>query len=158
MTAQRAKGGDSWHSERRWLGYAGLVPFLVCVAVLAVADDPAWRGVAMDTLRHYAAVIASFLGAVHWGMAAQRDDSFTRARLRWGVTPALIALVLLAVTPDSVALLGFAFLFALILIVDRFLLPVLDDTYRQLRVQLSVVVISSLLVAALADTAATWGL
>ncbi len=155
MTAKTNKGGDSWQSERRWLGYAGLVPFIICVAVLVVADEPAWREVAMDMLRHYAAVIASFLGAVHWGMAAQSDDSFTRARLRWGVTPALIAWVLLAVTPASVALLGFAFLFALILIVDRFLLPVLDDTYRQMRVQLSVVVILSLLIAALADAAAT---
>ena len=105
----------------------------------------------MDTLRHYAAVIASFLGAVHWGMAVQQNDRFTRARLRWGVTPALIAWVLLAVTPAGVALVGFAFLFRLILIVDRFLLPALDDTYRQMRVHLSVVVVVSLLVAALAD-------
>jgi hypothetical protein len=151
MTAETTKGGDAWQSERRWLGYAGLVPFLICVAVLVVADDPAWRGVAMDTLLHYAAVIASFLGAVHWGMAVQQNDRFTLARLRWGVTPALIAWVLLAVTPAGVALLGFAFLFTLILIVDRFLLPVLDDTYRQMRVHLSVVVVVSLLVAALVD-------
>jgi hypothetical protein len=151
MNRDFAAGRDAWQAERRWLGYAGLVPFVICAAVLLSADDPAWREVATDTLCHYAAVIASFLGAVHWGMAAQRNDGFTRARLRWGVTPALIAWVLLAVTPANVALLGFASLFVLILIVDRFLLPVLDDTYRRLRVQLSVIVVVSLLLAALVD-------
>jgi hypothetical protein len=151
MPSDAAQAGDARQNERRWLGYAGLIPFLVCAAVLSLADDPGWRGLATDMLRYYAAVIASFLGAVHWGMAAQRDDRYTRARLHWGVTPALIAWVLLAVEPGSIALLGFAALFVLILIVDRFILPALDATYRALRVQLSVIVVLSLLVAALAD-------
>jgi hypothetical protein len=150
MPSDAAPAGDAWQTERRWLGYAGLAPFLACAAVLLLADEPAWRRVAMDTLRDYAAVIASFLGAVHWGMAAQRNDAYVRARLHWGVTPALIAWVLLAVEPARIALLGFAALFVLILIVDRFLMPVLDATYRELRVRLSVIVVVSLLVAALA--------
>jgi hypothetical protein len=130
------------------LGYAGLIPFLICTAALAFADDPAWRQVASDTLLNYAAVIASFLGAVHWGFAAAANDDATVARLRWGVMPALIAWVLLAVAPDSLAFAGFAVLFGLILSADRYFLPVLDDAYRQLRLQLSSVVVATLAVAA----------
>ena len=137
---------EPWQNERQWLGYAGLVPFVVCVALLAWAE-PGWHETATDTLRHYAAVIASFLGAVHWGVAADERDPLRRARLRWGVTPALLAWTLLAL-PDAAALLGFAALFALVLWVDRFLLPVLDDHYRQLRLRLSLVVVASLLLAA----------
>jgi hypothetical protein len=49
-----------------------------------------------------------------------------------------------------VALVSFAALFTLILAVDRHLLPVLDDDYRQLRLRLSTLVILILLAAALA--------
>jgi hypothetical protein len=149
MTPLPEDDDGHWLSERRWIGYAGLLPFLIGVAALLTSDEPAWRAVAIDTLRHYAAVIASFLGAVHWGMAA-RHDPLSRARLRWGVMPALIAWVLLAVTPAGAAFFGFALLFVLILAVDRYLLPVLDDAYRELRLQLSVVVVAALLVAAVA--------
>ena len=147
MTPDPVDTDAPWLAERRWLGYAGLVPFLIGVAVVLASDVPAWRELAYETLRHYAAVIASFLGAVHWGMA-QRHDRYSRARLHWGVMPALIAWALLAVSPVGAALLGFALLFVLILVVDRYLLPVLDDAYRRLRLQLSLVVVASLLLAA----------
>jgi hypothetical protein len=138
-----------WQRERRILGFAGVIPFLACAALLVLSDDRAWQSVASDTLRGYAAVIASFLGAVHWGVASTADDRLAHARLRWGIMPALIAWSLLAM-PAPYALIGFAVLFALILIVDRHLLPVLDDTYRQLRLQLTVAVIATLVVAAAA--------
>ena len=141
-----------WERERRWLGYAGLVPFLACLAVILAAAPQAWVGPAVDLLRHYAALIASFLGAVHWGAAAAVDDGRQRARLRWGVTPALIAWTLLAL-PAQYALAGFAVLFVLILAVDRYLLPVLDDSYRRLRLRLTAVVVTALAAAALATRA-----
>jgi hypothetical protein len=135
-----------WQTERHWLGYAGLAPFLACTAVLALGP-PGWHALAAVTLTHYAAVIASFLGAVHWGVATEQTERMRRARLRWGVTPALAAWTLLAL-PASPALFGFAALFALILGVDRYLLPVLDDAYRRLRMRLSLVVVACLLTAA----------
>lgn len=138
---------DAWQTERRWLGYAGLIPFVVCTAVLLTASEPAWIRLADDTLRSYSAVIASFLGAVHWGAAADDRDGLHHARLRWGVMPALIAWTLLAL-PSAAALLGFAILFAFVLVVDRYLLPVLDDAYRRMRLQLTSAVIVCLLVAA----------
>lgn len=145
MTTAAAAVGD-WRRERRWLGYAGLVPFLACLAMLYLGDT-AWRTTAIDLLRNYAALIASFLGAVHWGVAADDSDRGQLARLRWGVMPALIAWTLLML-PEAFAFAGLAILFALILLVDRYLLPVLDDGYRQLRLHLSLIVIATLVAAA----------
>lgn len=150
MSATTAGGARRWYIERRWLGYAGLAPFLACTAALVFTGSSAWRDVVTDTLLNYAAVIASFLGAVHWGFAASANDHSTVARLRWGVMPALIAWVLLAVAPASLAFVGFAVLFGLILFADHYFLPVLDDAYRQLRLQLTGVVVTTLAVAAVA--------
>ena len=146
MSTSAQPGGD-WRRERRWLGYAGLLPFLACLGVLWSSDNALWRDTAASTLRGYAAVIASFLGAVHWGVAAAAGERLRRARLRWGVMPALIAWTLLQL-PDTHAFVGFALLFVLILIVDRYLLPVLDEQYRELRLQLSLVVIAALALTA----------
>lgn len=135
--------------ERHRLGYAGVIPFVACAAGMLLADDPGWRTIAADTLRHYAAVIASFLGAVHWGVAADARDGLHRARLRWGVLPALLAWMLLAL-PATLSFAGFAVLFVLILIVDRYLLPVLDDRYRRLRLPLTGLVVATMIVATFA--------
>jgi hypothetical protein len=133
--------------ERRWLGVAGLLPFAACVVLLGIADDPQWQDSAVLTMQNYAAVIAAFLGAVHWGIAAAQTDGRGAARLRWGITPALVAWALLML-PAAVSLIGFAVLFALILIVDLRILPALDDDYRALRQPLSLAVIATLVVAA----------
>ena len=136
-----------WQSERYWLGHAGLVPFLLCLAILLTTDDPEWRAVTTDLLRYYSAVIASFLGAVHWGAAADPRDTLRHARLRWGIMPALLAWTLL-ILPPNYAFLGYAVLFTLILGVDRYLLPILDDAYRELRLRLSIIVVMALVAAA----------
>lgn len=138
-----------WERERRWLGYAGLVPFLACLAVVVAAGPRSWVEPAGEAMRHYAAVIASFLGAVHWGTAAAADDGRQRAHLRWGVTPALLAWVLLAL-PVRYALAGFAALLVLAAMVDRYLLPLLDEDYRRLRLRLTLVAVAALGAAALA--------
>jgi len=137
---------QQWLQERSWLGYAGLLPFLGCAAIVVSGADTGTTQLATDVMRYYAAVIASFLGAVHWGVAAT-SVSGRYARLRWGVTPALISWTLLLV-PAAPALLGFALLFVAILVVDVRLLPLLDERYRRLRIQLSAVVIASLLLTA----------
>lgn len=137
-----------WQRERLWLGYAGLLPFVGATLVLLFSDTPAWRGSAADTLLAYAALIASFLGAVHWGLAGCESGRLGRARLRWGVAPALLAWTLLAL-PVVYALAGFAALFGLILWVDRYLLPVRDAAYQALRLRLSGAVIALLVAATL---------
>jgi len=53
----------------RLLGYAGLFPFFAAAAA-ALLGPPPWRGAALSALAAYGAVILSFLGAVHWGLAS----------------------------------------------------------------------------------------
>ena len=45
MTAPTVDTAD-WQRERRWLGYAGLLPFLICLAVI-LTGDAAWRAMAV---------------------------------------------------------------------------------------------------------------
>ncbi len=81
----------------RLLGYAGLVPF-VAAAALALLGPPSWHGFASAALAAYGAVILSFLGAVHWGLAlCARPDEEGAAwpRLGLGVLPALFGWVAL---------------------------------------------------------------
>ena len=108
------------------LGLAGLLPFLGA-GMLSVRADPVAAARGLVALDAYAAVILSFLGAVHWGLAlAEQPGGGTayaawplpgaqRARLALGVLPALIgwlALLLPAALPYwsglLVLILGFA--------------------------------------------------
>jgi hypothetical protein len=76
------------------LGYAGLAPFVLCAALLWIVhtDLQPWLAIALSS---YAALIASFLGGIHWGMAAQRPAQEQRFHYLWGVTPSLVAWVAL---------------------------------------------------------------
>jgi hypothetical protein len=138
---------NAFYEERAWLGYAGLIPFLICLAMLLATDNPVRVDLVIDALRYYAAVIASFLGAIHWGVLI-KDVDRRHARLRWGIIPSLGAWALLFL-PAAPGLLGFAVLFAAILFVDLKILPLPDMKYQKLRLRLSVVVVMTLLAAAL---------
>jgi hypothetical protein len=74
------------------LGYGGLVPFIVFAAAASQGDTHA--DLSRAALFAYAAVILSFVGALHWGfaMTAPGLDARQRAHLyRWSVVPALLA-------------------------------------------------------------------
>jgi len=84
-----------------WLGLAGLLPFLAS-ALLSWAAPEAWRGIALHALAAYGAVILSFLGAVHWGLAlraAPAEAAAMAPRFGLGVVPSLIAWVALLLPP-----------------------------------------------------------
>lgn len=75
-----------------WLGYGGLLPFVVpaLAVLLDQAHAPLWRAV----LLAYGAVILSFVGALHWGFAMSLPrlvDSHRLAAFVWSVVPALMA-------------------------------------------------------------------
>ncbi|MBH68462.1 MAG: DUF3429 domain-containing protein [Rhodospirillaceae bacterium] len=78
------------------LGVAGLLPFISASLLVFLLPDSG-RQMAFDVLVHYAAVILSFLGAVHWGLTMCRLNQSTLMfrdiwiGFGWGVTPALIA-------------------------------------------------------------------
>lgn len=148
MTTRTLQRPGSSLPLRDLLGYAGLAPFVGGLAAMALSGEPQLAELAGRAMVGYAAVIASFLGAVHWGLAAQAVATRQAARLAWGVTPALLAWLLLA-TPTGFALPGFALLFGLILWVDLRLLPAADDAYRRLRTRLTATAVATLLGAAL---------
>ncbi len=53
----------------RYLGFAGLIPFYGAAIGAHFAADPITLALLAQTQLIYGAVIASFLGAVHWGLA-----------------------------------------------------------------------------------------
>jgi hypothetical protein len=59
---------------------------------------PGWRMLAGSALLSYGALIVSFLGGIHWGLA-MRGRPVASARLIWGVLPSLLGW--LAVLLDS---------------------------------------------------------
>jgi len=95
-----------------WLGYGGLIPF-VTLALAATLGGP-YSGECDRALRDYAAVILSFVGALHWGFATMSREMAAGAKSRafaWSVIPSLLAwaALLLAPTPSSLLLTaGFA--------------------------------------------------
>jgi hypothetical protein len=97
----------------RWLGLAGLLPFLATLLV-ALFGPLETVGLALFALASYGAVILSFLGAVHWGFAMYAPPDQAPAagtRLALGVLPALIAWVALLLPPGwGLGLLGFGIL------------------------------------------------
>ncbi len=87
-----------------WLGYGGLIPFVVLAAVAVVGGD--YAGFCSYALIAYGAVILSFVGAVHWGIALTRtdlSDHHRNAAWGWSVVPALLAWVALLIAPVAAA-------------------------------------------------------
>ena len=81
------------HKPSVWaqrLGYAGLIPF-VLLAIGSWVADPEHRLAAGFALASYGAVIASFLGAIHWGLVMRDASGQSAALLGWGVVPSLLA-------------------------------------------------------------------
>ena len=76
------------------LGYAGLLPF-VGLAMLLWLVKSELHGMVTLALTTYAALIASFLGGLHWGVAFLKGDKTPLFHSVWGVTPALVAWVAL---------------------------------------------------------------
>jgi hypothetical protein len=75
-----------------WLGYGGLIPFLVLMPASLL--DHHHGAVWSDALYAYGAIILSFIGALHWGLAMSLPELTERQRsawFAWSVVPALIA-------------------------------------------------------------------
>jgi Protein of unknown function (DUF3429) len=103
------------------LGYGGLIPFVSLAAALWVAPTGDWPLVSRALLG-YGAIIASFLGAIHWGLVMREGPAHPVPLLLWGVVPGLLGWVtlLLGHTPGLVLI---AALLWACLAVDRVLYP-----------------------------------
>ena len=138
-----------------WLGYGGLLPFLA-FAMLTWTNHERWA-LWHECLLFYGAVILSFVGALHWGVAMTTGKMSARERdamFAWSVVPALMAFVALiahSVVGDVLLVLGFLLHYGMDLrIASRAAMPA---WYLPLRWRLSVTAIICLSAGAFARSA-----
>jgi hypothetical protein len=89
--ATPAYAPSTWASG---LGYGGLIPFVGLTVAIWLAQ-PGSAAPFAQVLVGYAATIASFLGAVHWGLTMRGSRMSATGPLVWGVFPSLLAWVAL---------------------------------------------------------------
>ncbi len=122
----------------RWLGYAGLLPQIICVALSAIGHEYAYSALAGGFA--YSAAIFSFLGGVWWGQAIASGKGGAGAYLV-AVMPSLLAVSLFLPWTfgwdwPGPALLYLGALIFLSPLVDR-ALGFASKDFMRLRVQLS---------------------
>lgn len=138
-----------------WLGYGGLTPFLALTpaSLLDQHHGALWS----DALYAYGAIILSFIGALHWGLAMSQPELSERQRsawFAWSVVPALIAWPAILFSPPLAApLLVFGFIAHYLQ--DRRLTRQarLPDWYLPLRLRLSSVAVVCLVAGIFASCA-----
>lgn len=130
------------------LGLAGALPFVALALVLWWLSEPRGQW-ALQALIAYGAVILSFLGGIHWGLAL-RDAPEDGHAFVISVIPSLLAWTALLL-PHTFALSLLAVCFVGQLALDLRLH--VARWFRLLRVALTVVACTSLLLASMAPTA-----
>jgi len=138
------------------LGAGGLVPFFM-LSVAPLFDLSAiapWDRLIRGSLAAYAALIASFLGGIRWGLALEERDAARQAVLLAGsVLPALVAWVAMALPrPHDLTLLIALFLGLAVADVRLAMKGGIPRWFGTLRLALSVGVIGSLVLALAAET------
>lgn len=119
------------------LGLAGVVPF---IALGLLAHVPWKHQPDIHTaLITYGAVILSFVGALHWGLAMGRRGTIASRAYFWSVIPALIAWVALMFPPVGAVPILIVGLWTHY-IQDTLIIPELGapDWYLPLRLQLTI--------------------
>lgn len=91
MDGQETGSLPSLTTPARVLGYAGLLPQIICIAMILTGHE--WRYAALAGGFAYAAAIFSFLGGVWWGQALASGRATTGAYVL-AVMPSLIAVAL----------------------------------------------------------------
>jgi hypothetical protein len=101
------------------LGYGGLIPFVLLAALLWLVDA-GLQGFVAIALSAYAALIAAFLGGIHWGIGWRAgvlgglrgtQPHAQRRHFLWGIVPSLLAWPGLLMPPYAgLAWLGFVLL------------------------------------------------
>lgn len=127
------------------LGGAGVLPFVGLTGALAFdLGDPEQVS---NGLRLYGAIILSFMGGVHWGVASWRSEA-RASSYAVSVLPALWGWAMVF-APTSIGLVGLAVGFLLLLAYDLRCVGLgdLPDWYGRLRLWLTLAVCVCLIVA-----------
>jgi hypothetical protein len=122
------------------LGYLGLLPFVVGALLiwLLTGYEPEAHAFAALGLSCYAAVIVSFLGGIHWGLA-MRSEVLGAKPYVWGLVASTLAWVA-AVMPAYAGLVVHGVVLVLCYLVDRRFYPPLGAAaWLTLRFRLSAV-------------------
>lgn len=132
------------------LGYLGLLPFIIPTALLVY--DAAHTALWLHWLMTYAAVILSFVGALHWAFAMTLPNlnlKQTRWCFVWSIIPALVAWAALFLASFDGMLVMAAF-FAGNFMQDAYLAKNvgMPSWYMRMRFHLSLVATSCLIIAA----------
>lgn len=96
MTTTRASAS----TVASWIGYAGLIPFVASLALCYLGDPPAQQ-FGIRALGAYAAVILSFIGGIHWGVATQKTTDETVGWYLGSVIPSLLGWLALLLRPSA---------------------------------------------------------
>ena len=111
-----------------------------------VFADESQNFIALKLLIAYGAIILSFLGGIHWGIAIQKIENATWPRMGWGIILSLVGWGAIFIPHIySLAIIGLALLSALV--VDLKLIDKYSEGswYRTLRLILSFGAISAVL-------------
>lgn len=121
-----------------WLGYGGLVPF-VGLALLIWLVPPRIQPFVALALVTYGALIAAFLGGVHWGTGFLMGEAAPHTQFVWGVVPSLLGWLALLL-PVRAGLPLLAALLVTCYAVDRITYPAVGlGRWLPMRLQLTVV-------------------
>jgi hypothetical protein len=133
------------------LTLSGAFPILFFTVMNIIHQDNAlWYKI----LIYYIAVILSFLGGIHWGLAISLKSKFSilvRYLLAISIIPVLIAWIVLLIPTHSIQLDIFILAFVWVLFVDFFLEKneVISKVFFKTRVIMSVLVVCILIAARL---------
>lgn len=120
-----------------WLGYLGIVPLLLATAFV-IADTQ--EALAIQFVKAYAAVILTFIGAIHWGRAMLNNNT---TLLTVSVIPSLFASGCLILKPFlAIPLLAAGFI-AIMMFDYRQYSDI--DWFQKMRMQLTSMVVFLLL-------------
>lgn len=127
------------------LGHAGWLPFVGCALLSLLLKDPAERHLAQRLLLGYGAIILSFLGGVHWGLAMRASHERVAGMLTLAVLPSLVAWATLLLPGEQALATQVAVFGGFWLYEHRVLGPdVLPPQYLELRRWLTLVVVAAL--------------
>jgi hypothetical protein len=135
-----------------WLGGLGLLPFAICASALFVGNNNLTSR-ASFALVTYGAIILSFLGGIHWGLAIDAESKTGRNITCWlilSVSPSLVAWAALLV-PTKIGCLVLAAALVAMLWVDVLATRARKTPpwYLKLRLPLSLAATSAVLVGSL---------
>lgn len=130
------------------LGGLGIIPFVAGAACSCFLGCDDWFSV--DYLVLYAAIVASFLGAVHWGVAITTPSETSVTEMVYSVVPSVLSWLVVIFSKGALSLLALLVIFVVTLVEDyrigvKDLLP---NWYVRLRIILTLAVCACLLIAA----------